>query len=115
VEKIQQYNKQYYWDNQEKIKLNGEKWDKTMRQRRKRETQITEKLTKKRSSNGKNRERHVSVVANTPLAGKAAHMKRQRHITHVSAHNDLVQKLNDKFGEEDWTISTLEMRELLLE
>jgi hypothetical protein len=64
VEKILQYNKQYYWD-QEKIKL-GRYGDKTMQQRRKREMQITERLTKKRSSSGKSRKRLAIVVVNTP-------------------------------------------------
>jgi hypothetical protein len=44
------------------------------------------------------------------------HERTRKHQTYLNTRNDLVHKLNEKFGYEDWTNATLEeMHEILLE
>jgi hypothetical protein len=47
---------------------------------------------------------------------RTKHERTVKHQTYVNTRNDLVHKLNEKYGEEDWTTATLaEMHEILLE
>jgi hypothetical protein len=111
---LQDYNKEYYQQNQNKIRQQSAKWyAEHQKEAKKRDAKYREANREKTRQRQKQR-RDCECGGKYTLSNQAVHTKSQRHKAHVNIRNDLIRKLNALFGEEDWSKATFEeMHEIL--
>lgn len=103
-------DKQYHVKNSEKIKMQKAQY----------RQMNSDKIKQRYRDNKEELNRKKCQITQCTCGGKytashkARHEKSEKHRTYVNIRNDLVHKLNEKFGEEDWTNATLAVMQTIL-